>query len=281
MNSNQLVLVPDIYRLGCLSGDGQEAALFLHQSNINQPVLAKTGAESAPAQEWIFTAKVGASSLYSAYNIQSGQYLGVTGTQVKGMDSIVWWTLVQDGMNYSIVNGNSSLKIQGNNDGAQVGLDSTSSNTQRWTVIPTAYGKYGPYWLKHKEAKTYLALQGGNVADKTHAQGFKMTTERKTDLSFQWRIIPAGASGTNLVRIQNVSSSTCLMRHGGPVAGAVQISGWQKVDHKWVAKPAPGESNARIFQVEGTNMVAELYAGSAHEGNDAVIWPFKDGNARQ
>lgn len=172
--------------------------------------------------------------------------------------------------NYSIVSGDLSLKMQGGSDGAQVRchyiyisplsvstdsgtpsrfqvvLESASTNTQRWTVIPTAGGKYGPYWLKHKEAKNYLALQGGSYADKTHAQGFKGTPERKADPSFQWRLIPTGPNGSNLVRIQNVCSSTCLMRHGGPVAGAVQISGWPKPDHKWVSKQAPGEPNARM-----------------------------------
>lgn len=226
----------------------------------------------------MFTAKPDSPSKFSIYNIQSGQYLGIVNGQVKALSTMFWWTLVRDGMNYSIVDGNLSLKMLEN---AQLAMESASANVQRWTVIPTAYGKYGPYWLKHKEAKNYLALLGGSYADKTHAQGFKGTPERKADLSFQWRLIPAGPNGSNLMRIQNVSSSTCLMRHGGPVAGAVQISGWPKPDHQWVAKPAPGEPTARIFQVEGSNYVAELYAGSAKDGNDAVIWPFKDGNPRQ
>ncbi|KAG8893976.1 hypothetical protein FRC01_013239, partial [Tulasnella sp. 417] len=167
-------------------------------------------------------------------------------------------------------------------DNAQLAMESASSNVQRWTLIPlTNNGKYGPYWLKHKEAKNYLILLGGSYADKTQAQGFKGTPERKSALSSRWRLIPAGPNGSNLVRIQNVSSGTCLMRHGAAVAGAVQISGWPKPDHRWAAKPAPGEPNARIFQVEGSNYVAELYAGSAHDGNNAVIWPFKEGNPRQ
>ncbi|KAG8993107.1 hypothetical protein FRB90_000790 [Tulasnella sp. 427] len=278
MNTNQPALMPDIYRLGCLYGDGQDATLFLHHSGVNQPVLAKTGVEDLPAQEWVLTPKPGSPSLYSMYNIQSGQYLSLVCTQAQGADSIFWWTVVQDGMNYSIVSGDSALETQGCSDGAQVGMESTSSSTQRWTAIPVMSGKYGPYWLKSKEPQTYLALEGGSYANKTHARGYKMTPERKANLSFQWRLIPAGPGGSNLVRIQNVCSSTCLMRHGGPVCGAVQISGWQKVDHKWVAKPAPGEPSARIFQVEGTNSTAQLYAGDPRDGNDATIWDFKDPN---
>ncbi|KAG8956686.1 hypothetical protein FRC04_000164 [Tulasnella sp. 424] len=268
MNSNQLPLIPDIYHVGCLPGVDKEVTLYLDHANVDQPVLAKTGVEDLPAQEWVFTWKPDSSALFSIYNIQSGQYLGVDGGKVKALSTLFWWTLVRDDMYYSIVSGDLSLKMQGGGDGAQVVLESASTNTQRWTVIPTAGGKYGPYWLKHKEAQNYLALQGGSYADKTHAQGFKGTPERKADPSFQWRLIPTGPNGSNLVRIQNVCSSTCLMRHGGPVAGAVQISGWSKPDHKWVSKQAPGEPNARIFQVEGSNYVTELYAGSAKDGND-------------
>ncbi|KAG8916904.1 hypothetical protein FRC00_014266, partial [Tulasnella sp. 408] len=265
MNADQPSLIPDIYRVGCLPRAGEEANRYLHHALADQAVLAKAGVDDLPAQEWVFTVKPNSPSQFSIYSIQSGQYLGAVNGQVKALSTLFWWTLVRDGMNYSIVDGNSSLKML---DNAQLAMESVSSNDQRWAVIPTAYGKYGPYWLKHKEAKNYLALLDGSYADKTHAQGFKGTPERKADLSFQWRLIPAGPDGSNLVRIQNVSSSTCLMRHGGAVAGAVQISGWPKPDHKWVAKPAPGESTARIFQVEGSNYVAELYAGAAHDGND-------------
>lgn len=51
MNSNQLPLIPDIYRVGCLPGGDKVATLYLDHANVDQPVLVKGGVEDLPAQE--------------------------------------------------------------------------------------------------------------------------------------------------------------------------------------------------------------------------------------
>ena len=91
-----------------------------------------------------------------------------------------------------------------------------------------------------------MTLKGGSYAEGAPVKASTGTPEREADLAFQWRVIPMKDEENDLFRIQNVASGTYLVGRGKMITDGAQLSVWANPERGWVARPVPGEPNARM-----------------------------------
>jgi len=151
------VIVPDVYKIGCLSINGTAINKFLDLPLAQTEVTAKSPVVDSTAQEWIVTLGPDvAHPTYAIQNVQTCLYLGYDDANVLtcGISKPCYWTLIRENTKYMIIQVSSSgsgsggvicdgsyLEMQSHDEGAKVHQVPKSTGLS-WTFIPTAYAKW-------------------------------------------------------------------------------------------------------------------------------------------